>query len=30
MCKVRDFKTFPQDTYQKLNSTLDLFLQLYF
>ena len=30
MGKARDFKTFPQATYQKINFSLDLFLQLYF
>ena len=30
MGKARDFKTFPQATYQKINFSLDLFLQLFF
>ena len=30
MGKARHFKTFPQATYQKINFSLDLFLQLYF
>ena len=30
MGKARDFKTFPQATYQKINFSLDLFLQRYF
>ena len=30
MGKARDFKTFPQATYQKTNFSLDLFLQPYF
>ena len=30
MDKARDFKTFPQATYPKINFSLDLFLQLYF
>ena len=30
MCKARHLKTFPQATYQKINFSLDHFLQLYF
>ena len=30
MGKARHFKTFPQATYQQINFSLDLFLQLYF